>query len=157
MSLTGTGRVLLCSHGSPVYVYVEHLRDLQSAMIMYYLMHDRKCQVQVKCHVLSCSCLLIAGRHNIYLKTNQVNSLLAFFHFIYVRTSGITVKGSEMPFTHSTYTFTLEWVQEVPAHFSIISRRSRWVVHAPHVIGRVLEREKVKYCVLQTSSLQCRK
>ena len=41
----------------------------------------------------------------------------------------------------STYTFTLEWVQEVPAHLAIISRRAGRVVHAPHVIRRVLEND----------------
>ena len=44
----------------------------------------------------------------------------------------------------STYTFTLEWVQEVPAHFAVISRRSRRVVHAPHVIRGALQEERGK-------------
>lgn len=42
----------------------------------------------------------------------------------------------------STYTFALEWVQEVPAHFAVISRRSWRVVHAPHVIRGALEEER---------------
>lgn len=62
---------------------------------------------------------------------------------VYVRTLRITVRGREMSFTRSTYTFALEWVQEVPAHFAVISRRSRRVVHAPHVIRRALEEEKI--------------
>lgn len=44
-----------------------------------------------------------------------------------------------MSFTRSTHTFTLEWVQEVPAHFAVISRRSRRVVHSPHVVRGTLE------------------
>lgn len=49
-----------------------------------------------------------------------------------------------MSFTCSTYTFALEWVQEVPAHFAVISRRSRRVVHAPHVIRGTLEGERAE-------------
>ena len=44
----------------------------------------------------------------------------------------------------STYTFTLEWVQEVPAHLAIVSRRARRVVHAPHVIRGALQEERGK-------------
>lgn len=55
-----------------------------------------------------------------------------------------TVKGVERPFTHSTYTFALEWIQEVAAHLTVVPRRSRRVVHAPHVIGRALEGNKAK-------------
>lgn len=46
-----------------------------------------------------------------------------------------------MSFIRSTYTFALEWVQKVAAHFAVISRRPWRVVHAPHVIGRTLEVE----------------
>ncbi len=49
-----------------------------------------------------------------------------------------------MKFTRSTYTFALEWVQEVSAHFAVISRRSRRVVHAPHVIRGALEEGRAK-------------
>lgn len=59
-----------------------------------------------------------------------------------------------MSFTRSTYTFALEWVQEVPAHFAVISRRSRRVVHAPHVIRGALEegREKTENRKNETAS-----
>lgn len=57
---------------------------------------------------------------------------------VYVRTERRTVKGCEMSTTHFTHTFTLEWVQEISAHFAIISRRSRGVVHPPHVVRRIL-------------------
>lgn len=60
---------------------------------------------------------------------------------VYVGTSRITVKGHVRQFTRSTHTFALEWVQEVPTHLAIVSRRSRRVVHTPHVIGRALEEE----------------
>lgn len=44
-----------------------------------------------------------------------------------------------------TYTFTLEWVQEVPAHLAIVSRRARRVVHASHIIRGVLEEDSGRY------------
>lgn len=44
-------------------------------------------------------------------------------------------------FTGSTHTFALEWVQEVPTHLAVVSRRSRRVVHTPHVIGGALQGE----------------
>lgn len=59
-----------------------------------------------------------------------------------------------MPFTHSTYTFALEWVQEVAAHFAVVSRRSRRVVHAPHIIRRALEREREREGAMKSSTLK---
>lgn len=56
-----------------------------------------------------------------------------------VGTSRVTVKGHVRQFTGSTHTFALEWVQEVPTHLAVVSRRPRRVVHAPHVIGGALQ------------------
>lgn len=58
-----------------------------------------------------------------------------------VGTSRVTVKGHVRQFTGSTHTFALEWVQEVPTHLAVVSRRSRRVVHTPHVIGGALQGE----------------
>lgn len=44
----------------------------------------------------------------------------------------------------STHTFTLEWVEEVSTHLSIVPRRPRRVAHTPHVVRRVLGREGEK-------------
>lgn len=43
-----------------------------------------------------------------------------------------------MRFTRSTHTFALEWIQEVSTHLAVVSRRSRRVVHAPHVVRGAL-------------------
>lgn len=56
-----------------------------------------------------------------------------------VGTSRVTVKGHVRQYTGSTHTFALEWVQEVPTHLAVVSRRSRRVVHTPHVIGGALQ------------------
>lgn len=39
---------------------------------------------------------------------------------------------------YSTHTFTLEWVEEVAGHLPIVPRCTGGVVHARHVVGRVL-------------------
>lgn len=57
---------------------------------------------------------------------------------VHVRTARVTVRGCETSVTHSTHTFTLEWVQEVAAHFAVVSRRSWRIVHASHVVRRAL-------------------
>lgn len=38
----------------------------------------------------------------------------------------------------STHTFTLEGVEEVAAHLPVVAGGARRVVHACHVVGRVL-------------------
>lgn len=77
-------------------------------------------------------------KKNIKLSLKLFYSMLAFFHWFMLGQQGER-SGVVMSVTNSTHTFTLEWVQEVAAHFSVVSWRSRRIVHASHVVRRALE------------------